>query len=259
MPKTTPETGNVYDEYMYINSAFELVGDTSVDLSGYLKSTDIAAWVNELNVDKLYPLTSGTYYNLSTAVAAIPAELRSVNAKITFTSASGIVENWQFIGSVGDWLTITNWEKITDGLFNLTFTTDAPTTRLLVPSANRKYGTMISYNNGTDLITEQYIGADVTDANWQLDSNWIGLVLNDKFSIHELNNKIAKLNITCGNNLLNKNYIEPQNPKEYEKGGKDRLINQTTGVVVSYAGWYLSPLMDWGTGNTQSIITNCRC
>lgn len=39
----TGETGNVYDEYMYIGNAWELIGSTSIDLSDYLQKTDIAA------------------------------------------------------------------------------------------------------------------------------------------------------------------------------------------------------------------------
>ena len=39
----TGETGDVYDEYMYINNNWELIGTTAVDLSNYLQKTDIAA------------------------------------------------------------------------------------------------------------------------------------------------------------------------------------------------------------------------
>jgi len=35
---------NIYDEYMYINSNWEKIGTTDIDLSNYLQTTDIAAW-----------------------------------------------------------------------------------------------------------------------------------------------------------------------------------------------------------------------
>ena len=41
VPKSTSKTNNYYDEYMYINSAWELIGDTEVDLSDYLKEEDL--------------------------------------------------------------------------------------------------------------------------------------------------------------------------------------------------------------------------
>lgn len=37
---------NVYDEYIYVNNAFEKIGTTETDLSGYLKTTDITAITN---------------------------------------------------------------------------------------------------------------------------------------------------------------------------------------------------------------------
>ena len=42
VPKDTSGTNNYYDEYMYINSAWELIGDTVVDLTDYVKNTDYA-------------------------------------------------------------------------------------------------------------------------------------------------------------------------------------------------------------------------
>lgn len=35
---------NAYDEYMYINNNWELIGSNNIDLSGYLQTTDIADW-----------------------------------------------------------------------------------------------------------------------------------------------------------------------------------------------------------------------
>lgn len=40
VPKSTSETNNVYDEYMYINNAWELIGTTEVDLSNYYTKTE---------------------------------------------------------------------------------------------------------------------------------------------------------------------------------------------------------------------------
>lgn len=37
---------NIYDEYIYANSAFEKIGTTDVDLSGYLKTTDVVSITN---------------------------------------------------------------------------------------------------------------------------------------------------------------------------------------------------------------------
>lgn len=89
--------------------------------------------------------------------------------------------------------------------------------------------------------------------------DWRGQVaqLRSDLSENVLLKKIEGIKISSGNNLLTRNYVEPSNPKEYEKGGANRLINNS-GLVVDYTGWYLSPLIEWGD-NTQSIMTNCRC
>ena len=40
------ESGNVYDEYLYIGGSWELVGSTGIDLSGYVKASEMHALTN---------------------------------------------------------------------------------------------------------------------------------------------------------------------------------------------------------------------
>ena len=42
VPKTTAETNNAYDEYIYVSNAWEFIGSTEVDLTDYVKNTDYA-------------------------------------------------------------------------------------------------------------------------------------------------------------------------------------------------------------------------
>lgn len=44
--KSTTATGNVYTEWIYINNAWEKLGDTTVDLSGYVQTSDLVAITN---------------------------------------------------------------------------------------------------------------------------------------------------------------------------------------------------------------------
>ena len=46
VPKMSSESGNIYDEYLYIGGAWELVGSTGIDLSGYVKSSEMHALTN---------------------------------------------------------------------------------------------------------------------------------------------------------------------------------------------------------------------
>lgn len=50
VPKSTTATGNVYDEYMWINNAWEKIGDTQVDLSNYVQKTD---YVTNSEIDQI--------------------------------------------------------------------------------------------------------------------------------------------------------------------------------------------------------------
>ena len=43
VPKTTAETNDAYDEYIYVSNAWEHIGSTEVDLTNYVKKTDYAS------------------------------------------------------------------------------------------------------------------------------------------------------------------------------------------------------------------------
>lgn len=42
VPKSTAQTNNAYDEYIYVSNTWELIGSTEVDLTDYVKNTDYA-------------------------------------------------------------------------------------------------------------------------------------------------------------------------------------------------------------------------
>lgn len=46
VPKTPSETANIYSEWIYANGAFEKIGDTAVDLSGYIQESDLVPLTN---------------------------------------------------------------------------------------------------------------------------------------------------------------------------------------------------------------------
>lgn len=47
MVKGGETSSNVYDEYMFVDGAFEKIGDTAPNLTGYVKSSDLSAYTNE--------------------------------------------------------------------------------------------------------------------------------------------------------------------------------------------------------------------
>lgn len=55
VPKSTAETDNVYEEWIYVNNAWELIGTTEIDLSDYaLKATTLAGYGITDAYDKTY-------------------------------------------------------------------------------------------------------------------------------------------------------------------------------------------------------------
>ena len=54
--KTVTATGNIYTEWIYVNNKWETLGDTTVDLSDYLKKTDVSALTNA-EIDEVTKVT----------------------------------------------------------------------------------------------------------------------------------------------------------------------------------------------------------
>lgn len=50
---TTTSTQDIYDEYIWVNSAWEKIGSTATDLSGYVKTTDLVAITNS-EIDAMF-------------------------------------------------------------------------------------------------------------------------------------------------------------------------------------------------------------
>ena len=51
LAKSTAASGDGYDEYLYINGAWELIGSTDIDLSGYVQASEMHAITNaEINL-----------------------------------------------------------------------------------------------------------------------------------------------------------------------------------------------------------------
>lgn len=46
VPREEPNTNNIYDEYLLINSSFELIGDTQIDLTNYATKEEVATELN---------------------------------------------------------------------------------------------------------------------------------------------------------------------------------------------------------------------
>lgn len=87
---------NVYNEYMYINGAWELIGDTAIDLTGYATETYVTNAIKD-KADKAttlagYGITDGaTKTELSDAVSTINTALDGKADESAVTALEGTV------------------------------------------------------------------------------------------------------------------------------------------------------------------------
>ena len=60
IPKSESETGNIYEEWIYINNSWELIGTTNIDLSNYVTDADLSAALTnkETITNKITAITS---------------------------------------------------------------------------------------------------------------------------------------------------------------------------------------------------------
>lgn len=58
VPKTSAETDDVYDEYIWQNSKWERIGSTAVDMSGYVKAEQMVALTKD-DVDDILNVVWG--------------------------------------------------------------------------------------------------------------------------------------------------------------------------------------------------------
>ena len=53
VPKSTAQTNNIYDEYIYSNNAWEFIGNTDVNLTNYVQFSDLVALTNN-EIDTIF-------------------------------------------------------------------------------------------------------------------------------------------------------------------------------------------------------------
>ena len=67
------------------------------------------------NVTVAVPLAAGSYYTLSTAIAAVPTASKSLGLDLKFSTAANTWVVYRYKGSVlSGWSTTTNWEQVPD-------------------------------------------------------------------------------------------------------------------------------------------------
>lgn len=83
------KANNVYLEYLWINGAFELIGSTEVDLSGYAKTSEVDDKINNIKIpSKLSELTDDSTHRLVT-----DAQRKAWDGKVDKVDGKGLSAN----------------------------------------------------------------------------------------------------------------------------------------------------------------------
>ena len=82
IPKTTTEDANVFDEYLWVNGAWEYIGSiqAQIDLSNYVKKTDFATKSGDAGVVRV-GTANGIYISSAGYLQTFPATNSEIDAK----------------------------------------------------------------------------------------------------------------------------------------------------------------------------------
>jgi len=87
---------NVYDEYLYVNGNWEKLGSVnagSIDMTGYLKTTDIAAWAKKSSKPSYTAAEVGAVSTSAPAAAITASDISSWNNKSDFSGSYNDLTN----------------------------------------------------------------------------------------------------------------------------------------------------------------------
>ena len=98
VPKTTALTNNVYDEYIWQDNAWELLGSTEIDLSNYVTTTDLSTALADYVTSSTFNTTIANYYTKTEVGNLLDEKVDKVSGKGLSTydydaTAKGIVDN----------------------------------------------------------------------------------------------------------------------------------------------------------------------
>lgn len=153
--------GSTYDEYMYINNNWEKLGSTDIDLSGYLRTTDIASWAKASTKPSYTASEVGALPNTTT----IPTKTSDLTNDSGFITSAPVTSVNGQTGAVT--LSIPSATTVTQTLTSGTKIGEVNGTSLYAPAGSSitisntlSSGTLIATINGTNIYAPSYTNGD---------------------------------------------------------------------------------------------------
>lgn len=141
VPRSTSETNNIYDEYIYVSNAWEKIGSTDIDLSNYYTKTQVDDLLDNVSI-----AVDG-----STITKNLSDEIQAVGVKDTNTTNTD--KFWS--GTLSQYNAIQNKDAntfyyITDDYVNNAVPSGGTTGQVLSKASNTDYATQwVSQHNYT--------------------------------------------------------------------------------------------------------------
>lgn len=118
VPKSESQTQNVYDEYVYANNTWEKIGDTEIDLSGYVTTTQLnTALANYTTTNDLTTLLAGkqNVFQYSTMPTAGADNLGKIVQYTGATDSTYTQGHFYIVVSDGESTPTYSWQEISLG------------------------------------------------------------------------------------------------------------------------------------------------
>lgn len=146
------------------------------------KLTELELEIGIYDIDKIAPLEDGSFYTLSTAIAATPDAIKykKKSGLIIFGTGEGTSEIWK-LKNGQDWWGDTNWVKLEPDMFyKLKWNSNVNTTLNSLPYYSRKKGMIISYIENDVEKYFLYIGDNYATSTPYY-NNFIRLIMYDEY------------------------------------------------------------------------------
>lgn len=97
LPKSSSEQQNIYDEYIYVNSSWELIGSTAIDLSNYYTSTQVDNLLSNKASKSLYSDTTINVGRKSNTTVGYSSTAEGIDT--TASGGASHAEGWETTAS----------------------------------------------------------------------------------------------------------------------------------------------------------------
>lgn len=163
IPKSESETGNIYEEWIYINNSWELIGTTNIDLSDYVTDSDLSAALisKENTANKVATITFGNqgsetlFPTVGATASYIGALTGSLSPQSYGAKANGVDDDTSALQAALDAAALKKKAVFLYGTYKITAPLSVPDNSVIIGSG--KYGAAINSYSSSVFTSLNYV------------------------------------------------------------------------------------------------------